>query len=168
MSAGMYTAQRAVLRFGVPPVTLTLLAAALGSVVPAQAAEQKPAANSLLPGSSPSRGTVYVTNLLSDSVSPIATATNTAGPSIGVGAYPYAIAITPDGKTAYVANENSGTVTRSRPPPTPRDSDPGGKWPGCHRDHPGWQDRLRIQQWVQHGDRDRDHHQHPRAIDLSA
>jgi len=44
-------------------------------------------------------------------VTPIATATNTAGPPITVGNYPDAIAITPDGKTAYVANWNSGTVT---------------------------------------------------------
>jgi YVTN family beta-propeller protein len=34
-----------------------------------------------------------------------------AGPAIRVGTQPEAIAITPDGKTAYVANEKSGTVT---------------------------------------------------------
>ena len=37
-------------------------------------------------------------------MTPIATATNTAGPPITVGIDPDAIAITPDGKTAYVAN----------------------------------------------------------------
>ena len=37
-------------------------------------------------------------------MTPIATATNTAGPPITVGSGPDAIAITPDGKTAYVAN----------------------------------------------------------------
>ena len=37
-------------------------------------------------------------------MTPIATATNTAGTPITVGVGPDAIAITPDGKTAYVAN----------------------------------------------------------------
>ena len=44
-------------------------------------------------------------------MTPIATATNTAGPPITVGSDPQAIAITPDGKTAYVANIGSDTVT---------------------------------------------------------
>ena len=44
-------------------------------------------------------------------MTPIATATNTAGPPITVGSEPDAIAITPDGKTAYAANFGSGTVT---------------------------------------------------------
>ena len=44
-------------------------------------------------------------------MTPIATATNTAGPPITVGNDPDDIAITPDGKTAYVANSGSGTVT---------------------------------------------------------
>ncbi len=47
----------------------------------------------------------------SDSVTPISTATNKAGKAIKVGIAPYYIAITPNGKTAYVANSNSGTVT---------------------------------------------------------
>ena len=45
------------------------------------------------------------------SVSPISTDTNKAGPAIKVGNEPGAIAITPNGKTAYVANLSSGTVT---------------------------------------------------------
>ena len=44
-------------------------------------------------------------------VTPIATATNTAGPPINVGSDPRRIAITPDGKTAYVAAYRSDTVT---------------------------------------------------------
>ena len=45
-------------------------------------------------------------------MTPITTATNTAGPPITVGANPLDIAITPDSKTAYVANYDSpGTVT---------------------------------------------------------
>ena len=41
-------------------------------------------------------------------MTPIATATNTPGTPIKVGRGPQAIAITPDGKTAYVANTNVG------------------------------------------------------------
>jgi YVTN family beta-propeller protein len=44
-------------------------------------------------------------------VSPICTATNTPGRPIKVGRLPRAIAITPDGKTAYVVNWGAGTVT---------------------------------------------------------
>ena len=42
---------------------------------------------------------------------PIATATNTAGEPIEVGVRPGAIAVTPDGKTAYVINFYSHSVT---------------------------------------------------------
>jgi DNA-binding beta-propeller fold protein YncE len=38
-------------------------------------------------------------------------ATNTAGPAIKVGLEPVGIAITPNGKTVYVANEMSRTVS---------------------------------------------------------
>ena len=44
-------------------------------------------------------------------VTPIDTATGTAGTPITVGSAPYAIAITPDGATAYVTNTGNGTVT---------------------------------------------------------
>ena len=81
-------------------------------MVPAQASARAraPVAGSLLPGSSPGTGTAYVANTLSGMVTPIATATNTAGPPIPVGLYPGPIAITPDGKTAFVDN-STGTVT---------------------------------------------------------
>ena len=46
-----------------------------------------------------------------DTVTPIHTATNKAGPAIKVGKSPAAIVITPNGRTAYVANEISGTIT---------------------------------------------------------
>jgi YVTN family beta-propeller protein len=78
-----------------------------------------------------SRFTVYVANAGSDTVTPIATATNTAGPPITTGQTPSAIAINPDGKTAYVANLNSSTVTpittatnTAGPPITVAASDP--------------------------------------------
>jgi len=51
------------------------------------------------------------TNLDDQAVVPITTATNTAGKPINVGAVAESIAITPDGKTAYVPNSRSGTVT---------------------------------------------------------
>ncbi len=44
-------------------------------------------------------------------MTPIATATNTPGPPITVGMGPRAIAITPDGKTVYVASWQAGVVT---------------------------------------------------------
>ena len=48
-------------------------------------------------------------------MTPITTATNTPGKPIKVGPHPGMIAITPDGKTAYVVNEADhpgwGTVT---------------------------------------------------------
>ena len=55
--------------------------------------------------------TAYVANSGSGTVTPIRTATNTAGKAITVGTCPADIAITPDGKTAYVLNFGSGTVT---------------------------------------------------------
>jgi len=54
--------------------------------------------------------TAYVVNGTSGTVTPIQTATNTAGQAIDVQKYPYAIAITPNGKTAYVTNTLLNTV----------------------------------------------------------
>jgi YVTN family beta-propeller protein len=55
--------------------------------------------------------TAYVANFLDDNVTPVDTATNTAGTPIAVGTNPTGIAITPDGATAYVANQGSDNVT---------------------------------------------------------
>jgi len=44
-------------------------------------------------------------------VTPVNLVTRRAGPAITVGADPRAIAVTPDGRTAYVADSGSGTVT---------------------------------------------------------
>jgi YVTN family beta-propeller protein len=52
-----------------------------------------------------------VTNGDAGTVTPIDTVTNTALPPIPVGNNPEAIAITPDGTTAYVVNQADGTVT---------------------------------------------------------
>ena len=56
--------------------------------------------------------TAYVANYGSSTVTPISIRTNTVGPAIPVGSGPFAIAITPDGRTAYVVNDGDpGTVT---------------------------------------------------------
>jgi YVTN family beta-propeller protein len=64
----------------------------------------------------PTGKTAYVVNSAPGgkkvgSVTPIELATNTAGPEIMVGKEPQDIAITPNGQTAYVANEASASVT---------------------------------------------------------
>ena len=46
-----------------------------------------------------------------NAVTPFDTGTNAAGAAIGVGAAPSAVAITPDGKTAYVTNGGDDSVT---------------------------------------------------------
>jgi YVTN family beta-propeller protein len=117
MPAGTMTARRAVLRRLVMPAAAMSLAAGLGSVVPASHAVADAArlAGSAGPAAGPGAPvTAYVANCASGTVTPIATATDTAGPPIAVGGFPYAIAITPDGKTAYVvsySSNGSGTVT---------------------------------------------------------
>ena len=52
-----------------------------------------------------------VVNQLSNTVTPIFTATNKAGKPTPVGNRPWAVAITPDSRTAYVVSNGSNTVT---------------------------------------------------------
>jgi YVTN family beta-propeller protein len=62
----------------------------------------------------PNGKTLYVGDWDSGTVTPICTATNTAGRPIKTGANPFAVtmAVTPNGKTVYVVNEEPyGTVT---------------------------------------------------------
>ena len=63
----------------------------------------------------PDGKTVYTTDpgygSDSDTVTPISTATNRPGQPIHVGPFPFAIAVTPDSKTVYVASGAAGTVT---------------------------------------------------------
>jgi len=59
---------------------------------------------------------VYVANHTNASFNPstvsvIDTATNTVVATVGVGVEPWGVAITPDGKHAYVTNQNPGTVS---------------------------------------------------------
>ena len=69
------------------------------------------------PAAAPGVSTVYVVSRSSGAVTPVDTATGTAGQAIKVGSQPVAIAITPDGRTAYVINQGDqgalrdGTVT---------------------------------------------------------
>ena len=90
----------------------------------------------------PDGNTAYVANdspisedaPVDGSVTPIDTATNTAGTAIDVPAAaggPLAIAITPDGKTAYVANVGRRSVTPiDTATNTRRARLPGGGGPG--------------------------------------
>ena len=105
MSAGITTVRRGVLRSGIVPVALVLLAAGLGTVVPAQASARTPTAGSPRLSNSPGAGTAYVLNYNSDTVTPITIATNTPGTPIPVESAPYnpaLMTITPDRKTVYV------------------------------------------------------------------
>ena len=80
----------------------------MGAGVPRTAAV--PAAR----GASQHLSTAYVVNGGSDTVTPIATATNTAGPPITAGngfGIPVAIAITPDGPPPASSTTTRGTVT---------------------------------------------------------
>jgi YVTN family beta-propeller protein len=71
------------------------------------------AALAMILGVAPSRAqNAYITNCGSDSVSVIATATNTVvGSPISVGTCPYGVTVTPDGTQVYVANSNSNNVS---------------------------------------------------------
>ena len=68
----------------------------------------------------PDGATAYVVNQTDGTVTPIDTATSTAGTPVAVGSGPAAIAITPDGATAYVANAADDTVTPIGKPQTNR------------------------------------------------
>jgi YVTN family beta-propeller protein len=49
-----------------------------------------------------------------NTVTPIRTATNTADPTIPVGGEPFAMVVTPNGRTVYVGNTTSASVTPIR------------------------------------------------------
>jgi YVTN family beta-propeller protein len=88
-----------------------------GSAAPASPAAPAASAASAAPAAAPlADPTAFVANyglgtVTPGTVTPVNLVTRKAGRAIGVGADPDAIAITPDGKTAYVANSGSGTVT---------------------------------------------------------
>jgi YVTN family beta-propeller protein len=60
---------------------------------------------------SPDGKTLYAASYTKNLVTPINTATDTAGQPVKVGRGPTALAVTPDGRTVYVVNQHSDTVT---------------------------------------------------------
>jgi YVTN family beta-propeller protein len=69
----------------------------------------------------------YVVNQLSNNVTPIDVATNTAGTPIPAGDSPVGIAITPDGTTAYVVGDSVAPInlaTNTAGTPIPVGSSP--------------------------------------------
>src|SRR5471030_1108809 len=93
----------------VPAIVRTTLATASGGRLGANST-----APLYLSGETPpSNGTpiAYVANSVDNTVTPIDTATNTAGTPIPVGQDPLGIAVTPNGATVYVTNRLSSTVT---------------------------------------------------------
>jgi YVTN family beta-propeller protein len=64
-----------------------------------------------IPTRSPDGSKVYVTEGGAQSVSVIATATNTVIATIPVGHGPFGVAITPDGSKVYVTNNDSKNVS---------------------------------------------------------
>jgi hypothetical protein len=114
MPSGTMTARPAVLRWLVTPAAAISLAAGLGSVVPAPPAAAGVARTPGSPGSSTGPGTPVTAYVVSDdsgTVTPIATATNTAGPPITTGPDPDAIAITPVIVTHAPAFASSSALT---------------------------------------------------------
>ncbi len=112
MPAGTMTARRAVLRWRVMPAVLISLAAGLGLVVPAPHAAADAAPMTALSGTS-SAGPAESRPPPTSSTSarhgdPDRDRHQYPRPPIPVGADPDAIAITPDGRTAYVVNGGLG------------------------------------------------------------
>ena len=96
MAVWAMTARRAVLRWTIMAATLIVPAAGLGSLVPAPHAAADTASTAAAAAGPARPVTVYVANLGSGTVTPIATATNTPGPAIPVGRDPEHIAIDGD------------------------------------------------------------------------
>ncbi len=96
-----------------PPVSAVSAAAPSAPAGPAPDAAGGPAAPGQPPLADP---TAFVVNyglgtVTPGTVTPVNLVTRRAGPAITVGPDPQAIAITPDGQTAYVVDSGSGTVT---------------------------------------------------------
>src|ERR1700733_6743080 len=93
MSAGTAAAWARIMRWRVMAATL-VAATGLSLTGPASATTR----------ATPTATTVYVANYLSGAITPINTATDTAGPPISVIGQPYMLAATPDGRTIYVVS----------------------------------------------------------------
>jgi YVTN family beta-propeller protein len=99
--------------------------------------------------------TAYVVNYFANTVTPISTATGKAREAITVGSAPGAIAITLNGKTAYVAS-GSGVTPISTATGKAGPGHQGQQW--RHRDHAEREDRLRLQRLLRHGHPDSHRH----------
>src|SRR5688500_4918850 len=103
-------------RYAHPRLASGLLTAALSVALAGchdQAEPNQPSAVELgspALASSSGGGFAYVTSQGTNTVSVIATATNTVIATVLVGSTPVGVAITPDGSFAYVTNANSNTV----------------------------------------------------------
>ena len=169
MAPGTLTAFRAGLRGRVMAAMLILFAAGLASAVPGPSAKAGAAMadHGRRPGQGGPPVTAYVANFGSGTVTPIATATNTAGPPITVGSEPvgHRDHAGRQDRLRHQLRLGHGDPDRDRHQHR-RPADHGRQQPRCHRDHAGRQDRLRRQLLARgHGDPDRDRHQHRRAAD---
>jgi len=91
-----------------------VLAAVISTAVPALAGVLGDTSTRAAQALAERTPTAYVVNGISNTVTPVNTATNTPGRPIKVARFPQSIAITPDGKTAYVASwatAGPGSVT---------------------------------------------------------
>ena len=108
----------------------------------------------------------YVVNSGGTTVTPFSTVSNLSGTPINVGSGPFAVAITPNGQTAYVVNNAFGNGDPDHH--GHRDAGDahrrGNRSPG-DRHHPQRPDRLRDQYDRRHGDPHQPHHQHRRDAD---
>jgi hypothetical protein len=97
--------RRAVRRPAMEAVVGTaVLAAVISAAVPASGGVLGAASARATQGPAKRTPTAFVVNSVSNALTPVNTATNTAGKPIKVAEVPNAIAITPDGRTAYVVS----------------------------------------------------------------
>lgn len=93
-----------------PNGTITVLDTQTNAVIDTITVCTDSTCSPLIPAVTPNGARLYVTNVSQNTVSVIDTLTNTVIDTITVGQSPWGIAITPDGKRAYVAN-TSGTIS---------------------------------------------------------
>jgi DNA-binding beta-propeller fold protein YncE len=98
--------------YGAAVTALGLAGAAVPAGAATQAAGTRPTASPARAAGCPVAAYVLSTDP-SGAVTPIRVATNEAGPVIPIGNYPGLIAVTPDGKTAYVSSNSGLTPIRT-------------------------------------------------------
>jgi DNA-binding beta-propeller fold protein YncE len=98
---------------GAAAATVSLAGAAVPASAAPQAARTRPAPAALAMMAGCPVTAYALSNGPAGAVTPIRTATNKAGPAIPIGNYPGLIAITPNGKTAYVSSNSGLTPVRT-------------------------------------------------------